>query len=159
MTIKAMSMDEPSSSGTRRSPNANAEPFKSQSSALDVLIVEDDVLMRERLEALIEGAGYGVVSVGSAGEARKALNALFFPMIIVDRILGDGDGIDLCSELRQRSTDGHVYIMLLTALDSPAEVAAGLTAGADAYLSKRAADSELLEQLRSAWKVIKMPSK
>ena len=152
-------MDESSSTGIRRSPNANPEAFKSKSSALDVLIVEDDALMRQRLEALIESAGYGVVSVGSAGEARKALNALFFPMIIVDRMLGDGDGINLCSELRQRSTDGHVYIMLLTALDSPAEVAAGLTAGADAYLSKRAADSELLEQLRSAWKVIKMPTK
>jgi len=115
--------------------------------------------MRERLETLIEGAGYGVVSVGSAAEARNALTALFFPMIIVDRMLGDGDGINLCSELRQRSTDSHVYIILLTALDSPAEVAEGLTAGADAYLSKRSPDSELIEQLRSAWKVIKMPTK
>jgi hypothetical protein len=38
-------------------------------------------------------------------------------------------------------------------------VAAGFTAGADAYISKRAGDSELLAKLRSAWKVIKMPSK
>jgi hypothetical protein len=38
-------------------------------------------------------------------------------------------------------------------------VAAGINAGADAYLSKRAGDAELLEQLRSAWKVIKMPTK
>lgn len=152
-------MDEPSSTDIGRSLNANIEPLKPSGSALDVLIVEDDALMRARLEALIEGAGYGVVGVGSAGEARKALSALFFPMIIVDRMLGDGDGINLCSELRQRSTDSHVYIMLLTALDSPAEVAAGLMAGADAYVSKRAADSELLEQLRSAWKVIKMPTK
>jgi len=151
-------MDERSSTGVRGSPST-ADAIKPQSSALDVLIVEDDALLRARLEALVESAGYGVVGVGSAGEAREALSALFFPMIIVDRMLGDGDGITLCSELRQRSTDGHVYIMLLTALDSPVDVAAGLSAGADAYLSKRASDAELLEQLRSAWKVIKMPTK
>jgi len=152
-------MDDPSPTGSRRLLSPAAEPSRPKGSALDVLVVEDDALMRERLETLIEGAGYGVVSVGSAAEARNALTALFFPMIIVDRMLGDGDGINLCSELRQRSTDSHVYIILLTALDSPAEVAEGLTAGADAYLSKRSPDSELIEQLRSAWKVIKMPTK
>ena len=152
-------MDEPSSTAARRPHGASSEPFRPRGSALDVLVVEDDALMRERLEALIEGAGYGVVSVASAGEAREALSALFFPMIIVDRMLGDGDGINLCRELRQRSTDGRVYIILLTVLDSPAEVAEGMTAGADAYLSKRSPNDELLEQLRSAWKVIKMPTK
>jgi DNA-binding response OmpR family regulator len=152
-------MDEPTATGSQHPLSLAPEPFQRPGSSLDVLIVEDDALMRQRLEALIEGAGYGVVSVGSAGEAREALSALFFPMIIVDRVLGDGDGINLCSELRQRSTDSHVYIILLTALDSPAEVAAGITAGADAYLSKRSPDGELLAQLRSAWKVIKMPTK
>ncbi len=152
-------MDEPSSSGTLRTRALTPDATRLHNSSLDVLIVEDDELMRARLEALIENAGYGVVGVGSAGEAREALSALFFPMIIVDRMLGDGDGINLCSELRQRSTNSHVYIMLLTALDSPEEVAAGLTAGADVYLSKRSADSELLAQLKSAWKVIKMPTK
>jgi DNA-binding response OmpR family regulator len=151
-------MDELSSTGVARLLT-ELEPIKPKNSALDVLIVEDDELLRARLEAVIESAGYGVVSVGSAAEAREALCALFFPMIIVDRMLGDADGITLCRELRQRATDSHVYIMLLTALDSPAEVAAGLDAGADAYLSKRAGDAELLEQLRSAWKVIKMPTK
>jgi DNA-binding response OmpR family regulator len=152
-------MDEPSSNGIRRAPRLAGEPLAPKRSALDVLIVEDDELLRARLEALVESAGYGVIGVGSAAEAREALGALFFPMIIVDRMLGDGDGMHLCSELRQRSSDSHVYIMLLTALDSPAEVAAGMLAGADAYLSKSAADSELLAQLHSAWKVIKMPTK
>jgi DNA-binding response OmpR family regulator len=154
-----MTMGESSSAGSRRPLGTASEPFEPRGSALDVLIVEDDALMRERLETLIEDAGYGVVSVSSAGEARNALSALFFPMIIVDRMLGDGDGINLCRELRQRSTDSHVYIMLLTALDSPEEVTEGISAGADAYLSKRSPDSELLERLRSAWKVIKMPTK
>jgi DNA-binding response OmpR family regulator len=151
-------MDELSSTGVSRLLDAT-DPLKPKSSALDVLLVEDDELMRARLEALIESAGYGVVSVGSAAEAREAFSALFFPMIIVDRMLGDADGITLCRELRQRAPDSHVYIMLLTVLDSPAEVAAGISAGADAYLSKRAGDAELLAQLRSAWKVIKMPTK
>ena len=61
-------MGELNSTGVRRSQSA-AGPFEPQGSALDVLIVEDDALMRRRLQALIENAGYGVISVGSASEA------------------------------------------------------------------------------------------
>ena len=152
-------MDVSRSTTSPESLEASIEPFKPRGASLDVLVVEDDALMRERLESLIESAGYGVVCVASAAEAREALSALFFPMIIVDRMLGDGDGIHLCRELRRRSTDSYVYIILLTVLDSPAEVTEGMSAGADAYLSKRSPDAELLEQLRSAWKVVKMPTK
>jgi DNA-binding response OmpR family regulator len=103
-----------------------------------VLVVEDDPLTQARLELLIETAGLGAVSVPSAEKARAALAAEFFPIVIVDRMLEDGDGIALCSEVRRQHLQGRVYLMLLSALDSDSDVAAGLAAGADDYLSKRA---------------------
>jgi DNA-binding response OmpR family regulator len=123
-----------------------------------VLLVEDDPLTRERLELLIETAGFGAMSVASASEAREALAAVFFPMIIIDRLLGEEDGIVLCEQVR-RASQGKVYVMLLSVLDSPNEIARGLAAGADDYLSKQSSDHELLIHLRAAMRLVRMPFK
>src|SRR5688572_2320 len=55
-----------------------------------VLVVEDDPLTQARLEVMIEASGLVAVSVPSARQARAALAAVFFPIVIVDRILEDG---------------------------------------------------------------------
>jgi DNA-binding response OmpR family regulator len=124
-----------------------------------VLVVEDDRLTRARLELLIETAGLAAVSVPSVQQARVALAAVFFPIVIVDRMLEDGDGIALCDEVRQQDARSRVYLMLLSALDSAKEVAAGLAAGADAYMSKRSSDQELLAHLATARRTISLPLK
>jgi DNA-binding response OmpR family regulator len=124
-----------------------------------VLVVEDDPLTQARLELLLETAGLAAVSVPSAEKARAALAAVFFPIVIVDRMLEDGDGIALCSEVRQQHLQSRVYLILLSALDSAADIATGLAAGADAYMSKRAPDHELLEKLARARRIIALPPK
>jgi DNA-binding response OmpR family regulator len=77
-------------------------------------------------------------------------------MMIIDRELGDGDGIDLIAEFRKLCTPNRVFMMLLTARDSAEEIARGLAAGADDYLSKRSSDEELLTRLRSALRIVKL---
>jgi DNA-binding response OmpR family regulator len=124
-----------------------------------VLVVEDDELIQARLELLIEAAGLAAVSVPSAKKARAALAAVFFPIVIVDRILEDGDGIDLCDEVRRQQAHSRVYLIVLSTLDSPHEVAAGLAAGADVYMSKRSSDGELLANLATARRTIALALK
>jgi len=124
-----------------------------------VLVVEDDPLTQARLELLIETAGLAVVSVPSAKQARAALRAVFFPIVIVDRMLEDGDGIALCGEVRRQRVQSRVFLMLWSALDSASDIAAGLAAGADEYLSKCATDDELLAKLGAARRVVSMPPK
>lgn len=127
--------------------------------ALNVLIVEDDELVSMRLELLLENHGHGSLSVTSVAQAIQALTAVYFPVLIVDRMLDDGDGIDLCRRFRARHPDRRTYIMMLTSLDSEHDVAAGLQAGADAYVSKRASDEELLAHLKKATEIILLPPK
>ena len=119
-----------------------------------VLIVEDDPLTQARLELLIETSGLAAVSVASTQKARIALAAVFFPIVIVDRLLEDGDGIALCDEVRQQNAQNRVYLMLLSALDSATDIAAGLAAGADAYMSNRSSDQELLALLATARRTV-----
>lgn len=117
--------------------NSNsAESKQSTGQGFNILLVENDELVRAHLDQILEIAGYGVLSVGSCKEARHAASALVFPMMIIDRELGDGDGIDLIAEFRKLYGFNRAFVMLLTALDSEDEIARGLAAGADDYLSK-----------------------
>lgn len=118
--------------------------------SLDVLIIEDDELTSTRLELLTEQCGHGALSAHSIVQARQAMAAVYFPILIVDRMLGDGDGIDLCREYRKRHPDNGVYIIMLSALDSQDDIDAGMAAGADDYLSKRASDEEFILRLKIA---------
>jgi DNA-binding response OmpR family regulator len=124
-----------------------------------VLLIEDDELARERLEAVIENAGYGVFSAANAVEARQALGLVTFPIVIIDRVLPDADGVQLCKEVRALSAPNRIFVMLLSARDSAEDSQAGLAAGADDYLSKSAGDSEMLERIRLAIRKIRMMMK
>jgi DNA-binding response OmpR family regulator len=124
-----------------------------------VLLIEDDELARARLEAVIERAGYGVFSAANAAEARQALGLVIFPIVIIDRVLPDADGIQLCREVRALSAPNRIFAMLLSARDSAEDIAAGIAAGADDYLSKKAADADLLERIRLAIRKIRMAMK
>jgi len=128
-------------------------------SSLEVLIIDDDELTSARLEILVEACGHGALTVASIDEARQAMNAVYFPILIVDRMLGDGDGIDLCHEYRARHPQKGVYIMILSALDSVADVNAGMVAGADDYVSKRSTDVRLIARLRKAAATMKLKPK
>jgi DNA-binding response OmpR family regulator len=123
----------------------------------NVLLVEDDLLICERLELLFDAAGLGCVGVHSAAEARRALQTLFFPIVVIDRVLPDGDGIELCKEVRRLSRDGRAYLMLFSLLDTTDDLAQGLAAGADDYLSKRASHAELLERVKVASRYVRLP--
>jgi two-component system, OmpR family, response regulator len=116
----------------------------------NVLIVEDDPLVRGHLEAVIECAGYHVTSVSSLQQAREATAAEHYPIVIIDRVLEDGDGLALCSDLRHSNGSNPLFLLLLSVLDSPREIAAGMKAGANAYLSKHSSDEELLAYLHAA---------
>jgi DNA-binding response OmpR family regulator len=117
---------------------------------ISVLVVEDDELARAHIEAVINSGGFDAVGVTSAAEARLAMETVVFPIVVIDRRLGDEDGITLIQELRDRYKTHRVYLMLLTAMDSAEERARGLAAGADDYLSKKASATEILAHISAA---------
>ncbi|MET0499285.1 MAG: response regulator [Steroidobacteraceae bacterium] len=134
---------------------ASATPIDSQplpvtGSSLDVLIIDADELSSMRLEALSESCGHGAFSVTSVDQARQALTAVHFPILIVDALLGDGSGIDLCREYRARYPKNAVYIVMLSMLETASDIEMEIAAGADAYIGKHSSDEKLIERLRLA---------
>jgi DNA-binding response OmpR family regulator len=141
------------------SDDAASETRRARSIAygkLCVLVVEDEGEVRLRLEAILSAADFDVFAVASAGEAREAMEALVFPLVIIDRMLGQEDGIELVGELRRRYAEHRVFLMLYSALDSPEERCRGLAVGADAYVSKRASNELLMKELLEARSKIRL---
>jgi two-component system OmpR family response regulator len=112
-----------------------------------VLIVEDDAATRRVVEEALQADGHRVIVVGRCEEARQALQAGGVAAAVLDVWLPDGNGIDLCSELRRAGV--RVPVLMLTARTDVGSRVKGLDAGADDYLGKPFALSELRARLRA----------
>ena len=125
-----------------------------------VLLVDDDEIMVERLRDLVTAAGYEVTTAASGEQALEMLRKDFSPIVILDRNMPGGmDGLELCRAIRDGTHyPGYVYIMLCTAHDTESEILAGLDAGADDYLSKRASGAQLVARLACARRILTLES-
>ncbi|MGH3736543.1 MAG: response regulator transcription factor [Micromonosporaceae bacterium] len=103
-----------------------------------VLLVEDDVSVAAAMESALRRRGYQVARVGTAAEA---LQAPAVDLVLLDFGLPDGDGIDVCRELRRRND--HVAIIAVTARGEERDRVAGLRTGADDYVVKPFSMAEL----------------
>jgi len=112
-----------------------------------VLVVDDHADTRKLLVRNLELASYGVKAAGSCDEAEAALALGAFDVVILDVMLPDGSGIDLCRRLRGAAM--QVPILLLTARGEVRDRVDGLDAGADDYLVKPFAVLELLARVKA----------
>jgi DNA-binding response OmpR family regulator len=100
-----------------------------------VLLVDDDQMLRASLaEQLAADSSYTVVEAGSAAEGRERAADGLYEFMILDIGLPDGDGRDLCRELRDMGVS--CPIIMLTAAESDADTIQGLDAGANDYVTK-----------------------
>jgi two-component system cell cycle response regulator len=119
-----------------------------------VLLVDDDELVLERLQAFVAAAGFEVCTAADGAQALALLEQTFAPIVIMDLNMPQMDGLTVCRALRGRSWPGYVYIILLTSRDAEEDILTGLSAGADDYLSKRASSAQLLARLRTAQRIL-----
>lgn len=112
-----------------------------------ILLVEDDVYLREGLEELLTKESYEPVSACNCKEGRKLFSEDSFDLVILDVMLPDGNGLDFCAFIR--STDADVPILFLTACDEEFQIVRGLDAGADDYVTKPFRLLELLSRIRA----------
>lgn len=109
----------------------------SSSNSIDpamILIVEDDNDLAELISMHLTFQGHDVVRVTCLELARQRLDSTSFDLIVLDRGLEDGDGMQLCHELRQQQN--WLPVLILTARDSEKDRVEGLESGADDYLTK-----------------------
>jgi DNA-binding response OmpR family regulator len=112
-----------------------------------LLIVEDEVRMRDILRAALGRAGFVVDVVALCADAREALSVTRYDAAILDLGLPDGDGMKLLAELRSRRN--RTPILVLTARDAVEDRVAGLDTGADDYLIKPFAMPELIARTKA----------
>lgn len=112
-----------------------------------LLIVEDELRLIQELTAALQKSGFAVDSAGCASEAQPMLDNAQYDAVILDRGLPDGDGINLLRSLRQ--DENHIPVLILTAKDGVADRVLGLDQGADDYLVKPFANSELIARIKA----------
>jgi diguanylate cyclase (GGDEF)-like protein len=121
-----------------------------------VLLVDDDEIVIEYLKPMVEAAGFEVLTATSGEAALKGLAENFAPIVILDRNMPGMDGLEVTRAIRANIFPGYVYVMLLTVQDGEEDILAGLGAGADDYLSKRASSAQLIARLRTAQRILSL---
>ncbi len=104
---------------------------------MKLLIIEDDTGLNRGISFAMEQEGYEVVSARTLREGETLFEKEKPDAIILDLNLPDGDGLDFCKKVRQRSgAAGETAILMLTARDLETDEIMGLTNGADDYITK-----------------------
>src|SRR5213592_2303340 len=112
-----------------------------------LLVVEDESRISEIIKAALERAEFAVDTVRLRADAREALANTAYDAAILDLGLPDGDGLNLLAELRPAGN--RIPILILTARDTVEQRVLGLDAGADDYLVKPFAMSELVARTKA----------
>jgi two-component system KDP operon response regulator KdpE len=112
-----------------------------------VLVVDDEPQILRAVQILLRGAGYSVETAASVQEALTTAAMRPPEAIILDLLLPDGHGTDVCREVRAWST---VPIVVLSAISEEKDKIEALDAGADDYVTKPFSAGELLARLRAA---------
>jgi DNA-binding response OmpR family regulator len=113
----------------------------------NVLLVEDDAFLRDGLREMLEKESYAIDAAPYIADARAALSAKAYNLLILDVMLPDGDGFSFCAEVR--AGGNNIPILFLTACDDEIQVVRGLDAGADDYVIKPFKMLELLSRVRA----------
>ena len=112
-----------------------------------ILVVDDEPQILRALGTTLRGAGYAVETAATAEQALTAAAAHPPEAVILDLVLPDGSGTDVCRELRRWS---KAPVIVLSAVGEEREKVAALDAGADDYVTKPFGVDELLARLRAA---------
>jgi two-component system phosphate regulon response regulator PhoB len=118
-------------------------------SELCILVVEDEEPICELLRYNLTKAGYRVNVAGSGAQARASIAAEKPDLVLLDLMLPDGDGLDICRWLRRSPDLQTTPVVILTAKGEEHDIVAGLELGADDYIVKPFSPRVLLARIRA----------
>jgi len=108
-----------------------------------VLIVDDSSILREVFTKELVQMGISVTAAVDGQEALEAAKSTPFDLIITDIDMPNMNGFDLCKNLKRNHSTKSIPVIMLSSLDSEANIEHGFKVGASAYVSKANADSHL----------------
>ncbi len=112
-------------------------------------MIDDDARLASMVSDYLGRAGFDVETAGSLASGREHLAANVYEALILDLMLPDGDGLDLCRELRGASRTRQLPLLMLTARGESMDRIVGLELGADDYLPKPFEPRELLARVKA----------
>jgi len=121
-----------------------------------VLVVDDDPTVSDVVRRYLEQDGHRVRLAGDGPTALAAARAEPPDLVVLDRMLGDLDGLEVCRRLRARSP--RLPVIMLTALSEEVDRVTGLETGADDYLTKPFSPRELVLRVRSVLRRTRPPA-
>ena len=121
-----------------------------------IMVVDDDPDLRQLLAQYLNRHGYDTLLVPDCNDLLQRITKFTPDLIVLDRMLPSGDGVEACRNLRAQKED--IPIILLTARDETADRIIGLESGADDYLGKPFAPRELLARIETVLRRKKGPS-
>lgn len=113
---------------------------------MNILLVEDDVTLAMGIEYSLKNEGFNVYTVGKIKDAKEKISNSHIDIILLDVNLPDGNGYELCKEVR---LDSEVPIIFLTACDEEVNIVMGLDLGADDYIAKPVRVRELVARINA----------
>ena len=117
-----------------------------------VLVIEDEPDIRKTLEYNLSREGYKVESCGSIEEANTFLENPSYSIILLDLMLPDGSGLDLCKQIKSNPETNETPILILTAKDDEVDKVVGFELGADDYVTKPFSVRELILRVKAILK-------
>jgi DNA-binding response OmpR family regulator len=125
-------------------PDRQSHPMSAR-----LLLIDDDARLASMVGDYLRNSGFEVDTAGSLAEGRARLAAESFDGLVLDLMLPDGDGLDLCRELRADARHRYLPLLMLTARGEPMDRIVGLELGADDYLPKPFEPRELLARVKA----------
>ena len=120
--------------------------------SVKILIIEDEPDIRRNLEYNLGREGFNASSVGSLDEAGEKIKSKKFDLILLDLMLPDGSGLELCKKIKSNSETEATPIIILTAKDDEVDKVVGFELGADDYVTKPFSVRELILRVKAILK-------
>lgn len=126
---------------------------------MKILIAEDDPVSSKILEQNLSDWGYEVILAKSGEDAWQRFTETGFRMAILDWMMPGMNGVELCQKIRRRRKSRYTYIILLSAKDRKQDIIAGLSSGADDYMTKPVNFLELKARLQTGRRIVDLEDK
>lgn len=114
-----------------------------------ILVVDDDPMAVRLIELSLLAEGFEVITAASAMEGLRAVRTERPDLVLLDIMMPDMDGVEMCRHLRDHSDTAHIPIILLSAKTQLEDKIKGLRAGADDYISKPAEPREVVARVEA----------
>ncbi|HZK81396.1 MAG TPA: response regulator [Humisphaera sp.] len=130
-----------------------------KTTAVQVLIVDDDEFALSMLENTLSRMGYTSIPARDGNEAMEILRRGDIRLVITDWDMPGMNGVDLCRTIRREDLSGYVYVIMLTGREGPRQQMEGLYAGADDFINKPLDPESLLICLKTAERILSLETR